>query len=79
VRFTTKANALYAIFLGRPERTVTLPAVDPQKIWFGGIHNIEVLASNEKVTWRHNGEGITLDIPESAISSTNLCCVLKIT
>ena len=79
VRFTTKANALYAIFLGRPERSVTLPAVDPKKLWFGGIHNIEVLASKEKVTWQQNGEGITLDIPESAISNTNLCCVLKIT
>jgi alpha-L-fucosidase len=78
VRFTTKANALYVIFLGRPERTVTLPAVDPQKIWFGGIHNMEVLASNENVAWRPNGEGITLDIPESAINGTHLCCVLKI-
>ena len=73
VRFTTKVNALYAIFLGRPERTVTLDAVDTQKLWLGGIHNIEVLGSHQKVAWHRNGEGITLDIPESAISNTNLC------
>lgn len=79
VRYTTKGTALYAILLGRPESTVTLSSVDPEKLWFGGIHDIQVLNSGEKVTWRSNGAGIALEIPVSAIERTDLCCVLKIT
>ena len=32
VRFTTKENALYVIFLGRPERSVTLKSVNPGRL-----------------------------------------------
>jgi alpha-L-fucosidase len=78
VRYTTKGNALYAILLGRPERRVTLASVSPQKLWFGGIHNIEFLGSKEKVSWHSDGAGITLDIPAPAITDTLLCAVLKI-
>jgi alpha-L-fucosidase len=78
VRYTTKGDALYAIFLGRPERTVTLASVSPQKLSTGGIHSIQVLGSGEKVAWRSDGNGITLTIPASAIERTHLCCALKI-
>jgi alpha-L-fucosidase len=79
VRYTTKDDALYAIFLGRPERTVTLASVNPQKVTAGGIHDIRVVGSGERVRWHASGDGITLDIPASAIERTNLCCALKIT
>jgi alpha-L-fucosidase len=79
VRYTTKGDALYAIFLGRPERTVTLASVNPQKVTAGGIHDIRVVGTGERVRWHASGDCITLDIPASAIERTNLCCALKIT
>jgi len=78
VRYTTKGDALYAIFLGRPERTVTLSSVNPLKLPSGRIHSINVLGSGEKVAWHSEGNGITLNIPPSAIERTHLCCALKI-
>ena len=78
IRYTTKGETVYAIFLGRPELNPTLTCVTPQKLPSGGIHEIRVLGSGEKVDWRTAGNGITLSIPPSAIERTHLCCVLKI-
>lgn len=78
VRYTTKGKALYAILLGRPERTITLTCVNAKKHPAGAIHAVHVLGSGEKVAWRPAGNGIALQIPESAIERTNLCCALKI-
>jgi len=79
VRYTTKKDALYAIFLGRPESTTFLASINPQKLPAGAIHNVEVLGSGEKVRWRTEDKGITVTIPASAIERTHLCCVLKFT
>ena len=79
LRYTTKGNTLYAIFLGKPDRTVTLKSIDPKALPSGSIHSIHVLGSGEEVVWQAEGEGIRLEIPGSAIERTHLCCALKIT
>ena len=79
VRYTTRDNVLYAIILGRPDHTLTLSSVSPQKLRTGRIQDIQVLGSGEKVAWRPDGKGTRLIIPDSAVERTHLCCILKIT
>ena len=78
VRYTTKDNALYAIFLGKPDRTITLKSVNPKALPAGRIHKIQVIGSGEEVNWRAEGDGIQLEIPASAIERVHLCCAVKI-
>ena len=78
VRYTTKGNALFAIFLGKPDRTVALNSICPKTLPTGSIQSIHVLGSGEKVAWRPEGEGIRVEIPASTVERTHLCCVLRI-
>ena len=79
VRYTVKGSALYAIILGKPEHTLKLTCVAPHALPSGRIRGIQVLGTGERVAWRPEGAGISIEIPSSAIERTHLCCALKIT
>ncbi len=78
VRYTTRGNALYVIFLGRPDSSVELTAVNRESLGAGRIESIHVIGSGEKVSWHLEEKGIKLAIPASAIERTQLCCALKL-
>ena len=61
VRYTAKGDAVYAIVLGWPGRTVTLKA--PKA---GGATKVRLLGSPAPVRFSRSGAGLRIEMPESA-------------
>ena len=64
VRFTTKGNALYAFFMGWPDKQIViapLAAGSPNVV--GKIENVELLGFAGKLVWTHDGKGLTVQLP----------------
>ena len=66
MRFTTKADALYAIALGWPEdrRLVIKSLASNSPHYRGEIARIGLLGSESNLVWSRNADGVTINLPE---------------
>jgi alpha-L-fucosidase len=66
-RFTSRWKTLYAIALGwpqdAPELIMKSPNINDKLLAKGEITNIALLGSDEKLTWRHDAEGLKINLP----------------
>ncbi len=78
IRFTCKGNTLYAIALSRPENNkLTIKTLRTgTRISTGGIRDIFLLESNQKITWSRDADGLTLEIPNKP--SNDIALAFKI-
>lgn len=60
IRFTTRANHLYAICLGLPKTAVRIHALGASA---GRIRTVTLLGSDEPVTWRQQAQELTITPP----------------
>jgi alpha-L-fucosidase len=64
VRFTTKGNALYAFFMGWPEKEIVIaPLATGSANVAGKIANVELLGFAGKIDWKHDANGLTVQLP----------------
>jgi alpha-L-fucosidase len=65
IRFTCKGDALYAIVLGWPEsgEAVIQSLSTTSAYGAGAVRQIEMLGSDEPVSWSRNGEGLKVELP----------------
>lgn len=65
IRFTKKGNTLYAIALGWPDNgKITIKTLgESTKISRGGIKNISLLGSDEKLKWTRDKNVLTIQVP----------------
>jgi alpha-L-fucosidase len=64
VRFTTKGGTLYAFFMGWPEREIVIaPLASGSPNVIGKIENVELLGHPCKLEWKHDGHGLTAQLP----------------
>jgi alpha-L-fucosidase len=61
IRFTTKNGALYAITLGRPDKSVTINALRGAK-----VKRVEMAGATAPLTFRQSAEGLVVDVPDAA-------------
>jgi alpha-L-fucosidase len=64
VRFTSKGPALYAFFMGWPDKEVTIaPLATTRPQVAGRIQNVELLGHAGKLEWTHDEKGLTVQLP----------------
>lgn len=77
IRFTQKEGVLYAIVLDWPQGEFSIKALGSDgKLYPGEIKNISLIGSNEKVTWAHNPQSLSVTLP--AEKPCEFAYVLKI-
>ena len=77
IRFTQKEGVLYAIVLDWPQGEFNIKALGSDgKLYPGEIKNISLIGSNEKVTWAHNPQSLSVTLP--AEKPCEFAYVLKI-
>ncbi|MEO6229429.1 MAG: alpha-L-fucosidase [Ferruginibacter sp.] len=76
IRFTTKGNTLYAIAMGLPTTSTNINALG-KKENNGSIANIEMVGSNEKISWSQKDDSLIIK-PSKNYPSEN-AVVYKIT
>jgi alpha-L-fucosidase len=69
IRFTTKGKILYAIALAAPNNNTVIKAL-ALKANHGMVASIELLGSNEKISWQQLGDGLQIK-PSIAYPSEN--------
>lgn len=75
IRFNQKGNILYATTLGVPKGNVCLKAIGKTKE-NTKIKNIEVLGSNEKLSWKQYSDSLVIEEPK--VIPNNIALVFKI-
>lgn len=73
IRFTIKANSLYAISLDKPQKTLTIASLGMDA---GKIKSVELLGTTIRLNWTQNQAG--LHIEPSASYPTDHAVVYKI-
>ncbi|MCF7676206.1 MAG: alpha-L-fucosidase [Akkermansiaceae bacterium] len=63
IRFTSKADSLYAICLSWPEPEVLVRALGKQGLSDKTIAGVRMLGSSEEVKWQQTDAGLTLSVP----------------
>ena len=63
IRFTAKADTLYAICLGWPEQEVLVRALGKQGLSDKTIASVRMLGSSEEVKWQPTDAGLKLSVP----------------
>jgi alpha-L-fucosidase len=77
VRFTQKGNALYAIVLGKPTVALSIASLGGQaKLLDKKIASVQLLGSTEKVNWKQEDAGLSIEAPTSGTS--DVATVFKI-
>ena len=78
VRFTTKGKTLYAFLMGWPDQgRLEIPALASNRSYVAGkIQRMTLLGSRGKLTWKHDADGLTVQLP--AEKPCDFSCVLKI-
>jgi alpha-L-fucosidase len=77
VRFTTKAGALYAFFMGWPEREVVIaPLATTSPHVVGRVENVALLGYAGPLSWKHDERGLVVQLPPQKPS--DFACTLKI-
>ncbi len=69
IRFTTKGDVLYAIAMGQPVDNTSINALG-KKAGNGIIASVEVVGSNEKISWTQQG-GVLVIKPSKTYPSAN--------
>jgi alpha-L-fucosidase len=70
IRYTTKANVLYAIVLGYPTKPLILKSLGiSAKLLDCSIRNIELLGSGEKVAWTQTSDAVIIQPPTTKIDT----------
>lgn len=64
IRFTAKANSLYAICLTWPQAELLVRTLGKQELAGKTIKHIRMLGSNEKINWQQTNEGLKLSVPQ---------------
>ncbi|WP_460396783.1 alpha-L-fucosidase [Actinophytocola sediminis] len=64
-RYTTKDRTVYAFLLGRPGRTVTLPAADLPRLDRGD--QVRLLGHRRPLRWARRDETVVVDVPAEAV------------
>ncbi|HKX31321.1 MAG TPA: alpha-L-fucosidase [Blastocatellia bacterium] len=78
VRFTTRNGALYAFFMGWPERqAVIAPLATAGQYATGKINKVELLGFKGKVQWVQDEAGLKVQLPNE--KPCEHACALKIT
>ncbi len=78
IRFTVRGNVLYATTLGVPHGNVTIHTFRSGAPYGRGeITGIQLLGSDEKLTWSRNADGLVIELPQG--SPNNVAYVFKIT
>ena len=87
-RFTTKDDAVYVICLGRPGDSVNIETLRPHKkgdqmkldpfkaFYPEDIESISMLGTDQKLQWRLDEDGLTIDTPDKIPNDT--ACTFKI-
>jgi alpha-L-fucosidase len=68
IRFTTKGDVLYAILLGVPTEKITIKNLS-LNAKNGAVLSVELLGSNEKISWVQKAEGLEI-VPSKTYNST---------
>ena len=64
IRFTTRGDVLHAITLAWPEGgSFTVKSLSDAQPELGEIGSIQLLGSDERIGWRRDGEGLTIEAP----------------
>ncbi len=63
IRFTQKANAVYAITLGVPKESVSLKALGLQS-GHGRVAQVAILGSDVKLDWQQKDQALEVQVPE---------------
>jgi alpha-L-fucosidase len=67
IRFTSQGKTLYAIVLDWPQNTpeVVIKSLNTNDalVAKGGIANLDLLGSEQKLSWRHDAEGLKIKLP----------------
>jgi len=78
VRFTQKDGALYALLLDVPSKDVEIRALGKKAALLKKeIKNIEIIGSNEKVSWETNDDFLKINKPTE--KTCEHCVVFKLT
>ena len=64
VRFTVKDNALYAVFLGWPEKEAVIEKM-PESFRPEEVTSLSMLGSEEKIDWKMEGSRLMMSCPKS--------------
>jgi alpha-L-fucosidase len=75
IRFNQKGKFLYATTLGAPETKTTIRSLGKSKK-HGIIKKIEVLGSNEKISWKQTDDSLVVEKPK--VIPNNIAVVFKI-
>ncbi len=63
IRFTTKGDSLYAIVLAWPEKQLRIDSINTAALGSGRIAAVELLGSDETVTWTIDDRRLTITLP----------------
>jgi len=64
IRFTTKANVLYAICLDWPGKELTIKSLSTRTfLSSGGISDVRLLGAKEKLKWSRDDTGLKIELP----------------
>ena len=64
IRFTTRPDALFALVLDDPGRTVTVTSIHRDTpLFFGALTNVHLLGHASALPWRWSQDGLTVDLP----------------
>ncbi|WP_159020769.1 alpha-L-fucosidase [Algibacter sp. L3A6] len=66
IRFTTKNENIYAFVLARPTEDILIETLKSKGNLLKEIKNIELLGSDEKITWTQSVEGLKIKCPKNA-------------
>lgn len=65
LRFTTKGEALYITMLEWGEKEITVHSLTPDVMGDARILSVEMLGSDETISWNQTADGLVLSIPQT--------------
>jgi alpha-L-fucosidase len=64
IRFTTKGEALYAFCMSKPSGDIKITSLGKNsKLNDKAIASVKILGSNEKLTWKQEGDALIISKP----------------
>ncbi|WOO39921.1 alpha-L-fucosidase [Rubellicoccus peritrichatus] len=65
IRFTRKGNAIYAIFLEKPEGEVVIESLVKNKLGGLSVTDVQLLADDLELAWSEEKDGLKIDFPKN--------------
>ncbi|WP_236621074.1 alpha-L-fucosidase [Rhodopirellula sallentina] len=65
IRYTCKGNTLYAFVLAKPTTDITIKTLAQGGLYEEEIGTIELLGTDEALTWNRTAEGLTIELPKT--------------